>query len=44
MVLMDETSSVDDPLIWTVLPLRQIVDPAGMRWSLGAHDICFKSR
>jgi monolysocardiolipin acyltransferase len=35
--------SLDDPLMWGVLPLRYVWDPANFRWGLGAHDICFKN-
>ncbi|KAK2758910.1 tafazzin [Colletotrichum kahawae] len=35
---------LDDPLIWGVLPLRYNMIPENSRWSLGAHDICFKNR
>ncbi|CAI0650337.1 unnamed protein product [Colletotrichum noveboracense] len=34
---------LDDPLIWGVLPLRHNMIPENSRWSLGAHDICFKN-
>lgn len=37
-------NSLDDPLIWGVLPLRYALDPENLRWSLGAHDICFKNK
>lgn len=42
----DNTSpdSLDDPLIWGILPLRYAVDVENLRWSLGAHDICFKNK
>ncbi len=36
--------SVDDPLIWGVLPIRYLWNPDNMRWSLGSYDICFKNR
>ena len=36
--------SIDDPVIWGVLPLRMAFQPWNLRWSLGAHDICFKNR
>ncbi|KKY39288.1 putative acyltransferase-like protein [Diaporthe ampelina] len=31
-------------VIWGVLPLRMAFQPWNLRWSLGAHDICFKNR
>lgn len=34
--------SLDDPLIWGVLPLKYVFDPVNLRWGLGAHDICFR--
>lgn len=37
-------NSVDDPLIWGVLPLHLAYQPWNLRWGLGAHDICFKNR
>jgi len=33
--------SIDDPLIWGVLPFRHLCNPSNMRWSLGSYDICF---
>lgn len=36
--------SLDDPLVWGVLPLSLAFEPWNHRWGLGAHDICFKSR
>lgn len=36
--------SIDDPLIWGVLPSNLSFQPWNLRWSLGAHDICFKSK
>lgn len=35
---------MDDPLIWGVLPLGLAFQPWNLRWSLGAHDICFKNK
>ncbi|OAR00348.1 hypothetical protein LLEC1_00314 [Akanthomyces lecanii] len=35
---------VDDPLIWGILPMRYTFDVENLRWSLAAHDICFKNR
>lgn len=39
----DVQNSLDDPLIWGILPLKYSFDPASQRWSLAAHDICFKN-
>lgn len=36
--------SLDDPLIWGILPARYAFDPDNLRWGLGAHDICFKNK
>ena len=35
--------SLDDPMIWGVLPFRYHWNPNNMRWSLGSYDICFKN-
>lgn len=35
---------MDDPLIWGVVPLGLAFSPWNLRWSLGAHDICFKNK
>ncbi|KUI60562.1 Lysophosphatidylcholine acyltransferase [Cytospora mali] len=37
-------TSLDDPLMWGVLPLRYAFEPWNLRWGLGAHDICFKNK
>jgi monolysocardiolipin acyltransferase len=34
---------LDEPLMWGVLPFRHLLAPDTMRWSLGSHDICFKT-
>lgn len=36
--------SLDDPLIWGILPIRYMFSPENLRWSLGAHDICFQNK
>ena len=36
--------SLDDPLLWGILPVRVIVNPYKTRWALGASDICFTNR
>jgi hypothetical protein len=28
--------------MWGVLPMRSLLDPDNMRWSLGSADICFE--
>jgi len=37
-------SRLDDPVIWGLLPLSYAFNPSNLRWTLGAHDICFKNR
>lgn len=37
-------NSLDDPLIWGVLPLRMAFQPWTLRWGLGAHDILFQNQ
>lgn len=36
--------SIDDPLIWGVLPSSLAFSPWNLRWGLGAHDICFSNK
>ncbi|KAH9243585.1 hypothetical protein K456DRAFT_1820440 [Colletotrichum gloeosporioides 23] len=43
ITVSNHISVLDDPLIWGVLPLRYNMIPENSRWSLGAHDICFKN-
>ncbi|KAI1261211.1 hypothetical protein F5Y18DRAFT_402945 [Xylariaceae sp. FL1019] len=44
ITVSNHVSIVDDPLIWGVLPFNYGFSPSNLRWSLGAHDICFKNR
>ncbi|KAH8889314.1 hypothetical protein GQ53DRAFT_690492 [Thozetella sp. PMI_491] len=44
ITVSNHISVVDDPVIWGVLPLSYAFRPSNLRWSLGAHDICFKNR
>ncbi|KAH6636273.1 hypothetical protein F5144DRAFT_645132 [Chaetomium tenue] len=37
-------SSLDDPVVWGILPLRYTFDPSNLRWTLGAADICFANK
>lgn len=37
-------ASVDDPLVWGVLPYRYHFNSANHRWSLGSYDICFTNK
>lgn len=41
---LTRSGSLDDPLMWGILPLRYTTDLANLRWGLGAHDICFQNR
>jgi len=34
-------SCLDEPILWGNLKLRHLLKARSMRWSLGAHDICF---
>ncbi|KAL9008894.1 MAG: hypothetical protein Q9173_006028 [Seirophora scorigena] len=36
--------TLDDPLIWGVLPFSYQIDPNNHRFGLGAHDICFTNK
>ncbi|KAI0123849.1 tafazzin [Xylariales sp. AK1849] len=44
ITVCNHVSVMDDPLTWGVLPLRYTSNPTNLRWSLGAHDICFKNK
>ncbi|KAK3940385.1 hypothetical protein QBC46DRAFT_288595 [Diplogelasinospora grovesii] len=44
ITVSNHISVVDDPLVWGVLPLRYAYNPSNLRWSLGAHDICFSNK
>jgi len=37
-------SSLDDPMMWGVLPFAYHWNPNSMRWSLGSYDIVFRNR
>ncbi|KKA30350.1 hypothetical protein TD95_001043 [Thielaviopsis punctulata] len=43
LTISNHVSVIDDPIIWGVLPIRHLFNPSVMRWSLGAHDICFQT-
>ncbi|KAK3997351.1 hypothetical protein QBC44DRAFT_280254 [Cladorrhinum sp. PSN332] len=42
--LSNHVSVLDDPVVWGVLPLSYAFNPNNLRWTLGAHDICFKNQ
>lgn len=44
MLISSPPNSLDDPLIWGILPLRLAFEPWNLRWGLGSHDICFKNQ
>ncbi|KAK2605088.1 hypothetical protein N8I77_007961 [Diaporthe amygdali] len=44
ITVSNHISVIDDPVIWGVLPLRMAFQPWNLRWSLGAHDICFSNK
>ncbi|KAK1756051.1 hypothetical protein QBC47DRAFT_378951 [Echria macrotheca] len=41
LTVSNHVSVLDDPVVWGLLPLSQAFDPTNLRWTLGAHDICF---
>ncbi|KAK4455914.1 hypothetical protein QBC34DRAFT_388300 [Podospora aff. communis PSN243] len=43
LTVSNHVSVLDDPMIWGVLPLSNAFNPSNLRWTLGAHDICFKN-
>lgn len=44
ITVSNHISVLDDPVMWSVLPLSYIVRPENARWGLGAHDICFTNK
>ncbi|KAL2016287.1 hypothetical protein VTK56DRAFT_3915 [Thermocarpiscus australiensis] len=44
LTVSNHISVLDDPLVWGLLPLSYAFDPSNLRWTLGAHDICFKNK
>ncbi|CAP68739.1 uncharacterized protein PODANS_7_7090 [Podospora anserina S mat+] len=40
----NHVSVLDDPMVWGLLPLSYAFNPNNLRWTLGAHDICFKNQ
>ncbi|KAK0646252.1 hypothetical protein B0T16DRAFT_413013 [Cercophora newfieldiana] len=43
LTVSNHVSVLDDPVIWGLLPLSNAFNPSNLRWTLGAHDICFKN-
>lgn len=43
ITVSNHVSVLDDPVIWGLLPLSYAFTPSNLRWTLGAHDICFKN-
>ncbi|KAI0512775.1 acyltransferase [Xylaria bambusicola] len=43
ITVCNHVSVFDDPIMWGVLPFAFHFNPSNHRWSLGAHDICFKN-
>lgn len=41
ITVMNHISILDDPLVWSILPVSTLCRPKKMRWTLGAQDICF---
>ncbi|KAM7222454.1 hypothetical protein V8F06_002232 [Rhypophila decipiens] len=41
LTVSNHVSVVDDPIVWGLLPLSYAFNPSNLRWTLGAHDICF---
>ncbi|ONH79160.1 Lysophosphatidylcholine acyltransferase [Saccharomyces cerevisiae] len=44
MTVMNHMSMVDDPLVWATLPYKLFTSLDNIRWSLGAHNICFQNK
>ncbi|KAK4169304.1 putative lysophosphatidylcholine acyltransferase [Cladorrhinum sp. PSN259] len=44
LTVSNHVSVLDDPVVWGVLPLSYAFNPNNLRWTLGAHDICFKNQ
>ncbi|KAK4177355.1 putative lysophosphatidylcholine acyltransferase [Triangularia setosa] len=44
LTVSNHVSVLDDPMVWGLLPLSYAFNPNNLRWTLGAHDICFKNK
>ncbi|KAI9248625.1 Phospholipid/glycerol acyltransferase, partial [Sporodiniella umbellata] len=43
ITVSNHKSTLDDPFLWGVLPIRTLFTPTQMRWVMGAADICYTS-
>ena len=41
ITVANHTSTLDDPLLWGILPLRILMASGKLRWSLGAEELLF---
>lgn len=44
LTVMNHVSVVDEPLVWGFLPTSMYMYKDGLRWTLGADNICFKNK
>lgn len=44
LTVMNHVSVVDEPLVWGNLPFAHFLFLDGLRWTLGAENICFKNK
>lgn len=42
--LADVCCSMDDPILWGILPLSYMFNPDNLRWGLGSYDLCFTNK
>jgi hypothetical protein len=36
--------SMDDPILWGILPFGYLFNPDNLRWGLGSYDLCFTNK
>jgi len=36
--------SMDDPILWGILPISYMLNPDNHRWGLGSYDLCFTNK
>lgn len=41
ITVSNHTSTLDEPLLWSMLPFSGLYNIDRMRWTLGAEDVCF---